>query len=61
MIKSPNDKKLYRLITLENGLTALLLHDPDIYPQPGHTLKGGAFQTKKVGFLVAHNVDSSVG
>ncbi|XP_004300711.1 PREDICTED: insulin-degrading enzyme-like [Fragaria vesca subsp. vesca] len=47
VIKSPNDKKLYRLITLENGLTALLLHDPDIYPQPGHTLKGGAFQTKK--------------
>ncbi|XP_062013891.1 nardilysin-like [Rosa rugosa] len=33
VIKSPNDKKLYRLIKLENGLTALLIHDPEIYPQ----------------------------
>ena len=33
VIKSPNDKRLYRLIKLENGLTALLIHDPDIYPQ----------------------------
>ncbi|XP_050368323.1 nardilysin-like [Argentina anserina] len=30
VIKSPNDKRLYRLITLENGLTALLVHDPEI-------------------------------
>nr|XP_004296020.2 PREDICTED: insulin-degrading enzyme-like [Fragaria vesca subsp. vesca] len=33
VIKSPNDKRLYRLIKLENGLTALLIHDPDVYPQ----------------------------
>lgn len=33
VIKSPNDKRLYRLIELENGLTALLIHDPEIYPQ----------------------------
>ncbi|KAM5572813.1 nardilysin-like [Rosa sericea] len=63
VIKSPNDNKLYRLITLENGLTALILHDPEIYPQPSteaqidpllqqngelrNKEKGGAFQTKK--------------
>lgn len=68
VIKSPNDNKLYRLIELENGLTALLLHDPDIYPQHeaakagGGELKnkgnGGAFQTKKV--CVYQNVEMSL-
>ncbi len=29
-LKSPNDKKLYRLCTLTNGLQALLIHDPEI-------------------------------
>lgn len=29
-MKSPNDKRLYRLIKLDNGLTALLVHDPEI-------------------------------
>lgn len=29
-LKSPNDKKLYRLCTLNNGLQALLIHDPEI-------------------------------
>ncbi|KAF9670932.1 hypothetical protein SADUNF_Sadunf13G0120600 [Salix dunnii] len=32
VIKSPNDKRLYRIIELENGLCALLVHDPEIYP-----------------------------
>ncbi|XP_040991889.1 nardilysin-like [Juglans microcarpa x Juglans regia] len=32
VIKSPNDRRLYRLIELENGLRALLVHDPEIYP-----------------------------
>lgn len=32
VIKSPNDKRLYRFIRLDNGLSALLVHDPDIYP-----------------------------
>ncbi|CAK7323528.1 unnamed protein product [Dovyalis caffra] len=32
VIKSPNDKKLYRVIELDNGLCALLVHDPEIYP-----------------------------
>ncbi|GAV58620.1 Peptidase_M16 domain-containing protein/Peptidase_M16_C domain-containing protein [Cephalotus follicularis] len=30
VIKSPNDKRLYRVIELHNGLCALLVHDPDI-------------------------------
>ncbi|XP_062015167.1 nardilysin-like [Rosa rugosa] len=30
VLKSPNDRRLYRLIKLENGLTALLVHDPEI-------------------------------
>ncbi|BFG33740.1 hypothetical protein CerSpe_200140 [Prunus speciosa] len=39
VIKSPNDKRLYRLIKLENGLSALLVHDPEIYPEgpPEHS------------------------
>lgn len=28
--KSPSDKKCYRIIQLENGLTALLIHDPAV-------------------------------
>ncbi|KAI7727902.1 hypothetical protein M8C21_010191 [Ambrosia artemisiifolia] len=31
VIKSPNDRRLYRYIRLSNGLCALLVHDPDIY------------------------------
>ena len=33
VLKSPNDRRLYRLIHLSNGLQALLVHDPEIYPQ----------------------------
>ena len=33
VVKSPNDRRLYRLIELENGLRALLVHDPEIYPE----------------------------
>lgn len=29
-LKSPNDTKVYRLCTLDNGLQALLIHDPEI-------------------------------
>lgn len=32
VIKSPNDRRLYRVIQLDNGLSALLVHDPEIYP-----------------------------
>ncbi|KAI3760352.1 hypothetical protein L1987_50746 [Smallanthus sonchifolius] len=32
VVKSPNDRRLYRYIQLPNGLCALLVHDPDIYP-----------------------------
>ncbi|KAG8371571.1 hypothetical protein BUALT_Bualt13G0101800 [Buddleja alternifolia] len=31
VIKSPNDRRLYRYIQLPNGLCALLVHDPEIY------------------------------
>lgn len=31
VLKSPNDRRLYRLIHLQNGLRALLVHDPEIY------------------------------
>ncbi|KAJ4834406.1 hypothetical protein Tsubulata_007349 [Turnera subulata] len=31
VIKSPNDRRLYRAIELDNGLCALLVHDPEIY------------------------------
>ncbi|AQL06823.1 Nardilysin-like [Zea mays] len=31
VIKSPNDKRSYRLLRLGNGLRALLVHDPEIY------------------------------
>lgn len=30
LLQSPNDKKHYRLVQLANGLTALLIHDPEI-------------------------------
>ncbi|KAF7816228.1 nardilysin-like [Senna tora] len=33
VVKSPNDRRLYRLLELQNGLRALLVHDPEIYPQ----------------------------
>nr|XP_043635992.1 nardilysin-like [Erigeron canadensis] len=36
VIKSPNDKRLYRYIQLPNGLSALLVHDPDIYADRTH-------------------------
>jgi nardilysin len=42
VIKSPNDSRLYRLIELDNGLQALLIHDPEIYPDgPPKTLENG--------------------
>ncbi|XP_020237618.1 nardilysin-like [Cajanus cajan] len=33
VLKSPNDRRLYRLLNLPNGLRALLVHDPEIYPE----------------------------
>uniref|UniRef100_A0A0D9Z6Z8 Peptidase M16 N-terminal domain-containing protein n=1 Tax=Oryza glumipatula TaxID=40148 RepID=A0A0D9Z6Z8_9ORYZ len=32
VIKSPSDHRSYRLLRLPNGLCALLVHDPEIYP-----------------------------
>ncbi|GMG98165.1 hypothetical protein Nepgr_000005 [Nepenthes gracilis] len=35
VIKSPNDKRLYRYLEIHNGLSALLVHDPQIHPPDG--------------------------
>ncbi|XP_072975496.1 nardilysin-like isoform X1 [Typha angustifolia] len=32
VIKSPMDRRSYRILHLDNGLSALLVHDPEIYP-----------------------------
>ncbi|KAG5514989.1 hypothetical protein RHGRI_036132 [Rhododendron griersonianum] len=32
VVKSPTDRRLYRYVQLQNGLCALLVHDPEIYP-----------------------------
>ncbi|XP_048324467.2 nardilysin-like isoform X1 [Ziziphus jujuba] len=39
VVKSASDRRLYRVIQLENGLTALIVHDPEIYPDgpPQHS------------------------
>lgn len=36
VIKSPNDRRLYRLLHLRNNLSALLIHDPEIYSNDKH-------------------------
>lgn len=41
--KSPNDQRLYRYIELQNGLCALLVHDPEIYA-PGPVKASGNSQ-----------------
>nr|DAD25800.1 TPA_asm: hypothetical protein HUJ06_027268 [Nelumbo nucifera] len=33
VIKSPTDRRLYRIVHLSNGLCALLVHDPEIFPE----------------------------
>lgn len=35
VIKSPTDRRSYRILRLPNGLCAVLVHDPEIYPD-GH-------------------------
>lgn len=32
VIKSPTDRRSYRIVHLPNGLCAVLVHDPEIYP-----------------------------
>ncbi|GAB2234121.1 hypothetical protein Droror1_Dr00003358 [Drosera rotundifolia] len=32
VVKSPNDGRLYRYLELHNGLSVILVHDPEIYP-----------------------------
>ncbi|KDP45687.1 hypothetical protein JCGZ_17294 [Jatropha curcas] len=47
VIKSPNDRRLYRLIELENGLCALLVHDPEIYPDQDSKTLGNSHQVEE--------------
>ncbi|MCL7024740.1 hypothetical protein MKW94_013598 [Papaver nudicaule] len=43
VVKAPTDKRLYRIVYLPNGLQALLIHDPEIFPEgppdPSKTLE----------------------
>jgi nardilysin len=41
VVKSPSDKRSYRLLRLANGLCALLVHDPEIYADGGPAPKPG--------------------
>ncbi|KAL7173019.1 hypothetical protein ACSBR2_032480 [Camellia fascicularis] len=50
VIKSPTDRRLYRYIQLKNGLCALLVHDPEIYPD-------GALEQSKI---ASENEDEEV-
>ncbi|RVX23016.1 Nardilysin-like [Vitis vinifera] len=47
VIKSPNDCRLYRYIQLENGLCALIVHDPEIYPDGALEPSKAPANTKK--------------
>ncbi|CAL5426989.1 unnamed protein product [Camellia sinensis] len=50
VIKSPTDRRLYRYVQLKNGLCALLVHDPEIYPD-------GALEQSKI---ASENEDEGV-
>ncbi|GMP89949.1 hypothetical protein CsSME_00041296 [Camellia sinensis var. sinensis] len=50
VIKSPTDRRLYRYVQLKNGLCALLVHDPEIYPD-------GALEQSKI---ASENEDEEV-
>ncbi|XAR60816.1 Insulysin [Bertholletia excelsa] len=52
VIKSPTDRRLYRYIQLQNGLCALLVHDPEIYPdgplEPSKAAEDGEDEDEEV-------------
>lgn len=48
VIKSPTDKRLYRYIRLKNGLSALLIHDPDIYSDESIARAGADFEDEEL-------------
>jgi nardilysin len=41
VVKSPMDKRSYKTVHLSNGLFALLVHDPEIYPELDSIEGGG--------------------
>ncbi|CAI0401778.1 unnamed protein product [Linum tenue] len=49
VIKSPNDRRLYRVLELDNGLCALLVHDPEIYPDGEAPKPGEEGDSKTLG------------
>ncbi|KAJ9145759.1 hypothetical protein P3X46_028104 [Hevea brasiliensis] len=48
VIKSPNDRRLYRVIELDNGLCALLVQDPEIYPDDDSKTLGNSPQQEQL-------------
>ncbi|KAG6541670.1 hypothetical protein Mapa_016935 [Marchantia paleacea] len=38
VVKAPSDKRLYQVVHLKNGLSALLIHDPQMAPKPDGSL-----------------------
>lgn len=54
IIKSPNDKKLYRLYKHESGMTVLLVSDPDInVAKQSKDESGVCAKTKVYGILTS--------
>ncbi|KAI4373362.1 hypothetical protein MLD38_011493 [Melastoma candidum] len=47
VVKSPHDKRLYRFLRLDNGLSSLLVHDPEIYPDTS-SCGGGRGESEEV-------------
>jgi hypothetical protein len=41
VLKSPSDRKSYRYLKLENGMSVLLIHDPEIKEQGAAQGAGG--------------------
>jgi hypothetical protein len=54
ILKSPNDPKLYRWVTLDNGLTALLIQDLDIKLDDRHDAQGRAQKSPSKAADVSH-------
>lgn len=39
VVKAPSDKRLYQVVHLKNGLSALLIHDPQMAPKSDGSLQ----------------------
>jgi nardilysin len=54
VVKSPTDKRSYKTVHLSNGLFALLVHDPEIYPELD-SIEGGGDGRERNGEEEAEN------